>query len=399
MTAFMFVMPGRVPGIHDLAAAKTWMAGTHAKPRFALWPGHDVESLFVNVTAAHRGMQRTPLTRHPSSLTRLARRRRRRARRDHHRPPPESCPMTPRPSLYTPELADRILAELRAGRPVNGICNDAGMPCRDTVFEWVREDREGFGARYREARAAGHGQAGYVGYTREIAEAVLAELMGGRTLSEVCGTPGMPGFTAVNRWIATDREGFAERYKAARQVGQLRQAQVRYSAEIAEAVLGELMAGRPLREICAESDMPSAAAVQNWLNADRDGFKARYLEARTIGCLVISADLLSIVDDRDNDWITQQLPDGSIETVLDPDRVKRAELRVKTRRWLLAKMLPKTFGDRLDITARQEGRGASAAELAEMMKLINGRSRGLPGEDFALDESSALKEDLPGDED
>jgi terminase small subunit-like protein len=285
-------------------------------------------------------------------------------------------------------VAERILSELRAGRPVHDICRDDGMPCRDTVFEWIRQDREGFAGRYREARATGHGRAGYVFYTREIAEAVLAELMGGRNLTEVCGSPGMPGLTAVQSWIATDREGFTERYKAARQVGQLRQAQVAYSAETAEAVLGALMTGRPLRDICAEPDMPSAGAVQYWLLADRDGFRARYLEARTIGCLVVSTDMLSIVDDRDNDWITRQREDGSLETVLDPERVKRAELRVKTRRWLLSKMLPKQFGDRLDIAARQHASDAQRdyeREVAEMMKLIDGSSREPPGADEPRD--------------
>jgi hypothetical protein len=32
----MFVVPGLVPGIHVFTAAKTWMAGTYAKTRFAL---------------------------------------------------------------------------------------------------------------------------------------------------------------------------------------------------------------------------------------------------------------------------------------------------------------------------------------------------------------------------
>jgi hypothetical protein len=35
-TASEFVMAGLVPAIHVLAAAKTWMPGTYAKPRFAL---------------------------------------------------------------------------------------------------------------------------------------------------------------------------------------------------------------------------------------------------------------------------------------------------------------------------------------------------------------------------
>jgi hypothetical protein len=35
-TAYQFVMAGLVPAIHVLAAVKTWMPGTYAKPRFAL---------------------------------------------------------------------------------------------------------------------------------------------------------------------------------------------------------------------------------------------------------------------------------------------------------------------------------------------------------------------------
>jgi hypothetical protein len=292
------------------------------------------------------------------------------------------------PVPYTTEIADRILREVRAGRSVHDICRDDGMPCRDTVFEWIRQDREGFAARYRQDRETGHGRPGYVGYTPEIAEAFLAELMSGRTLSEVCGDPGMPGLTAINTWVATDREGFAGRYRAARQVGQFRQAQVPYSAEIADRILDGLMSGQPLCDICAEPDMPSAASVQNWLKGDREGFKTRYREAREFGYQAIADQTMKIVDDRRNDWIVRRRDDGSYETILDPERVHRAELRVKTRRWLLSKMLPRQFGERLEITARQNtgANGVSESELAEMRALINGRSRGLPSEDEPLDE-------------
>jgi hypothetical protein len=46
------------------------------------------------------------------------------------------------------------------------------------------------------------------------------------------------------------------------------------------------------------------------------------------------------------------------------------------RRWLLAKMLPKTFGDRPTVNTQHEG----TSDLAELMKQINGRSRGLPSQ-------------------
>ena len=99
--------------------------------------------------------------------------------------------------------------------------------------------------------------------------------------------------------------------------------------------------------------------------------------------------MLRIVDDRRNDWIVWRREDGSFATMLDPERVNRAELRVKTRRWLLSKMLPKQFGDRLDITARQDGsgtKGGGESDMAELLKLIDGSNRGLPSEDEPLDE-------------
>ena len=251
-------------------------------------------------------------------------------------------------SIYTPELAGRILDEVRVGRGVKEICRDEGMPSADTVFEWIKRDLDGFGTRYREARLAGHGKAGPVGYSPEVVEAVLGELMAGRHLIDVCSDPGMPSLTAVSLWVATDRDGFAGRYRAAREVGQVRRANVAYSPEALGRVLDGLMHGRDLRDVCAEPDMPSTSAVYQWWREDRDGFRALYKEAREIGCAAIAGDIFRIVDDRSNDWIIWQREDGSFARILDPDRVKRAELRARMRCWFLSKVLSKSFGETAD---------------------------------------------------
>ena len=44
------------------------------------------------------------------------------------------------------------------------------------------------------------------------------------------------------------------------------------------------------------------------------------------------------------------------------------------RRWHLARVLPKTFGDRLDLNARRD----VSDDVAELMKLINDTPRELP---------------------
>jgi terminase small subunit-like protein len=294
--------------------------------------------------------------------------------------------MKTRASLYTAEIADRILRELRIGRSLHGICCDDGMPHRDTVTKWIRQDRAGFAARYRQAREIAQNSPGYPGYTAETAERLLGELMIGRGLVEICGDPGMPDHTTVNRWVANDREGFAARYRRAREIGRLRNASVPYTPEIAGWILDDLMSGRPLNDICNEPDMPSASAVRNWIKDNREGFAARYREAREVGYDTIGDQMLRIVDDRRNDWITWRREDGTMARMLDPQRVNRALARIKTRCWLLAKMLPKQFGDRPDRKARQQANGGTNSEMAEIMKLIDGRTRGLPSEDEPLDD-------------
>ena len=55
-------------------------------------------------------------------------------------------------NLYTPALADTICKRISEGESLRAICRDAGMPSEGTVRGWAREDRDGFGSRYRLAR-------------------------------------------------------------------------------------------------------------------------------------------------------------------------------------------------------------------------------------------------------
>jgi terminase small subunit-like protein len=283
--------------------------------------------------------------------------------------------MRGRPPIYTAELAERVLDELSAGRTLGEICGDNAMPSEVTVRKWVQEDVDGFAARYRRARQAGHAVIpGQVCYSRELADQVTDALASGRTLAEICKEPGMPGTTTVARWVAEDRDGFAGRYRLARQTGHGRTGQIPWTPELEELILDGLMSGRTLTDICRDPDMPNIRSVHNWRTQDREGFAARYKRARDIGCETIADEMMDIADDRSGDWIVRTHKDGTTEAILDPERISRARMRLDARRWRLSKMQPRTYGDRPDLKAEHD----SIDPWAELLKSVDGKSRGLP---------------------
>jgi hypothetical protein len=154
-----------------------------------------------------------------------------------------------------------------------------------------------------------------------------------------------------------------------------------YNTEIAERILDGLSAGRTLLDICDDDGMPSSRTVHSWVSEDRGGFAARYHRNREIGCHTLADEILAIADDSRNDWVLRRTeaghPDAPLEIVFDHEHVRRCRLRIDARRWLLSKILPRTYGDRPDPPPPAEPRDT----LAELLKEIDGSTRGLPSAD------------------
>jgi hypothetical protein len=191
---------------------------------------------------------------------------------------------------------------------------------------------------------------GHTVYTAEIADTVLSELIAGRTLYAICRDKGMPSERTVRQWVMEDREGFAARYRDARKLGGVGSGRPSlYTAELAERILEQLMEGRLLINICDQPGMPSAATIRQWALEDREGFADRYDRARELGFHAMSEQLVAIADDGRSDWVLYRQPDGTAEVAFDHEHVKRSRLRIDARRWILTKMLPRRFGDRPEV--------------------------------------------------
>lgn len=122
----------------------------------------------------------------------------------------------------------------------------------------------------------------------------------------------------------------------------------RYSEEIAIEICDRLAKGESLNSICKSEHLPSESTVRDWSKDKKHPFSASYAKARETGYLRIADELLDIADDGTNDWMERKNDEGEIVGwVVNGEAIARSRLRVDTRKWVLAKMLPKVFGDKV----------------------------------------------------
>lgn len=93
----------------------------------------------------------------------------------------------------------------------------------------------------------------------------------------------------------------------------------------------------------------SSKTFYEWLEYEEDKVKqyARACEERAEALL---DEMLDIVDDSSKDVIEQDLGDGIINTSVNSEVIQRSRLRYDARKWLVSKLNPKKYGDKVDLT-------------------------------------------------
>lgn len=124
-----------------------------------------------------------------------------------------------------------------------------------------------------------------------------------------------------------------------------------FTQETADAICGRLIGGESLRQICLSDDMPDKSTVMRWLASENHtAFRDQYARAKTVQADVMAEEILDIADDGTNDYKSRMSADGSTDEVIDHDHIARSRLRVDARKWLMSKMAPKKYGDKLQHT-------------------------------------------------
>ncbi len=120
-----------------------------------------------------------------------------------------------------------------------------------------------------------------------------------------------------------------------------------YSDNLAAELCRRLAEGESLRKICKDEGTPALSTVVGWLfDGKHDDFSELYAKARQAQAELRADEIVDIADDSTNDFLVDK--DG--KKIVDHEHIARSRLRVDSRKWIAAKLLPKVYGDKLQHT-------------------------------------------------
>jgi len=129
-----------------------------------------------------------------------------------------------------------------------------------------------------------------------------------------------------------------------------------YSVEEKEklfsAIFDLIENGKSLRFALKEVNL-SSSTFFIWIDEDVEKSK-QYARATEERAEAILDEMIDIVDDSSNDVLEMDLGDGIVNTRINNEVIQRSRLRYDARKWLVSKLNPKKYGDKLDMTSGGE---------------------------------------------
>jgi hypothetical protein len=132
--------------------------------------------------------------------------------------------------------------------------------------------------------------------------------------------------------------------------------------DIFKEIIERVEIGEPIRTVLKDDDMPSSRTFYKWLDEDEEKVK-QYARACEVRADVIFEEILTIADKQGEDII---ILDG--KEVTNHNVVSRNRLQVDARKWVLSKMQPKKYGDKIDHTTDGEKIQTNVINLGEGSK-------------------------------
>jgi AcrR family transcriptional regulator len=127
-----------------------------------------------------------------------------------------------------------------------------------------------------------------------------------------------------------------------------------YTEELGEQICEKLATtNKGIHAVCKELGI-SAMSVFRWIPDKEKKIKDEtfgdcYARARELQQDLLAEEILAISDDGTHDTMTVTMPNGDVKDVEDKEWTNRSRLRVDTRKFLMAKLAPKKYGDKIQV--------------------------------------------------
>lgn len=139
-----------------------------------------------------------------------------------------------------------------------------------------------------------------------------------------------------------------------------------FSQELADKICNYISEGYSLRQIEEIEGMPSKTQILKWAtDSDKQEFTDQYAQAMQRRTEYWAEEILDICDDGTNDWMERENKDGSTYNVVNNEAINRSRLRVDSRKWLMSKLAPKKYGDKI----QQEVSGKDGVPLQALINI------------------------------
>lgn len=130
-----------------------------------------------------------------------------------------------------------------------------------------------------------------------------------------------------------------------------------FTQETADRICDLISEGKSLRKICEADDLPDKSTVFRWLGQNTK-FRDQYARARESQADFMAEDILDIADDGTNDYGFKEgdtAEGASANPVFLAEHVQRSKLRVDARKWLMSKLAPKKYGEKMETDLNVKG--------------------------------------------
>lgn len=146
-----------------------------------------------------------------------------------------------------------------------------------------------------------------------------------------------------------------------------------FTQALADAICERISEGESLRKISRDDDMPPAGTILRWVAHDPI-FREQYEAAMEQRAEYLFEEMFEIADETKLDTIETETGERP-----NAEWISRSRLRVDVRKWALSKMMPKKYGDKLQVGGAEDLPPLNKMSDADLEKKIAERLAALKG--------------------